>query len=198
MTEPMLPSLDVLGSDEELAEAARAQRDAAPAHPPGDAEGRDASRAVTVRMEPTGRVGDVVISNWWRDDLSPSDLSGALVEAYQDALGQTLSRTVVTVPEGPPAGAVPLVEPIESGLDDVAWFEEIRRSNDRAASYLERADELGRTGVAERVVTGGAGIVRLHVTGGTVTAAEIDVHAALQETPATVAADARAAFQAIR
>ena len=48
------------------------------------------------------------------------------------------------------------------------------------------------------MVVGSAGIVRLHVTGGTVTAAEIDVLAALQESPATVAADARAAFQAIR
>jgi hypothetical protein len=92
----------------------------------------------------------------------------------------------------------PEVEPIPPGLDDASWFEEIRRANDRTAATLERADELSRRGPEERVISGSAGIVRLHVTGGTVTAAEIDVHAALQESPATVAADARAAFQAIR
>ena len=52
-----------------------------PPSAPRVAEGRDDTRAVTVLMEPSGHVDDVLISNWWRADLSPATLSGALVYA---------------------------------------------------------------------------------------------------------------------
>jgi hypothetical protein len=198
MTEPMLVSLDVLGTDEELSAAARAAREAGPQDPHAEAEGRDRTRAVTVRMGPSGRVDDVRISNWWRDDLSPSELPEALVDAYRDAVGRTVSAMAGRLPEGAPAPGHAPVQPLDPELDDAEWFEAIRRSNDRTEENLERADRIGREGPPTRVVSGPAGIVRLHSSGGTVTAAEIDVHAALQESPSALAADALAAFQAVR
>lgn len=183
----MLDSLDYLGSDEELKAAADA------ADPPGEAEGRDATHSVTVRMDPSARVEDVVISPWWRSDLSAGELPGALIEAYGNALAQA-----VRVPERRSSPGRRRIRPIDSGLDGRDWFEEIRRANERTADNLEQAARLELRRPAERVVTGPAGIVRLVVTAGVVTAAEIDVHAAMQESPATVAADAREAFGAVR
>jgi hypothetical protein len=198
MIEPTLASLDELGSDEELAAAAREERATAPPDPWAEPEGRDETRSVTVRLTPSGRVTDVAISNWWREELSPSQLGDAVIDAYRGAVTQAVSTMAARLPEDAPRPAYPPVRPIEPGLDYDDWFTEIQRSSERTAENLERIERLRREGSGERVFTGPAGIVRLHALGGTVTAAEIDVHAALQESPSTVAADALAAFRAVR
>ncbi|MEV6491107.1 hypothetical protein AB0M20_21220 [Actinoplanes sp. NPDC051633] len=197
MFEPTLASLDELGSDEELAAAAREERTAWP-DPSAEPEGRDETRSVTVRLSPGGRVTDVAISQWWRDELSPSALGDAVVDAYRGAVAQAVSTMAARLPQDAPLPSVSPVRPIEPGLDYDDWFTEIRRSGERAQENLERVHRLRREGAPSSVVSGPAGIVRLHAQGGTVTAAEIDVHAAMQESPSTVAADALAAFQAIR
>jgi len=196
MTEPTLVSLDVLGAGDDPA-AARAAAQAAPPDPWAEVEGRDASRSVTVRLTPSGRVADVAISDWWREELSPGRLGDAVVDAYRGAVTRSAAAMAARPPADPPRPAYPLVRPIEPGLDHDDWLAEIRRANQRAADELDRARRLLREQAGERVVPGPAGIVRLHTRGGVVTTAEIDVHAALQESPAVVAADALAAFQAI-
>jgi hypothetical protein len=193
-----LVSLDVLGSDDELRAAARTRPDAA--NRDAEAEGRDASRAVTVRIDRAGHVSDVLISNWWRDNLMPSELQAALLEAYQAASRQAASlinpRDTARVSSAT-AFDLPPNEPVDQ--DDASWLEDLRHRLGRVQDTLERSDRLlhGSAAPIERVVSGPAGLVQLILHGRIVAQIRIDVHAAMQESPNRLAADALAAFQAI-
>ncbi len=198
MTGSELASLDVLGPDEQLRAAARAEGGASN----GDAqvEGRDASRAVTVRIDATGRVSDVLISNWWRDDLTPSGLQDALLAAYQAAAAHAATIVNHTIAAGAPSATVfdlPTDEPVDE--DDVRWLEGLRRRLGQVQETLDRSDRLLHTTHTgpEREVSGPAGLVRLVLHGRTVAQVCIDVQAAVRESPNRLAADALAAFQAI-
>jgi DNA-binding protein YbaB len=194
MSRRELVSLDVLGSDEELrAAAAREQRSPGGA----EAEGRDPSRAVTIRVDGRGRVADVLISNWWRDDLTPSGLQEAVLSAYRDGLAQATAQLAPqpaeeATPTGGPA------EPDDHEGDDHGWFLGIRRRLDRTEEALAQSGErLAQAQGPARVISGPAGLVRLVLTGGIVSEVQIDARAALEESPNRLAADALAAFQTI-
>jgi hypothetical protein len=192
-----LASLDVLGSDEELRAAARAERPAPGPDADVDAEGRDASRTVAVRVDRRGHVSDVLISAWWRDDLTPAELPEAVLTAYRAAL----ARATAHLAPDDPAGASPAdaeAAPEDYDGDDHGWFLDVRRRLDRTEEALVRSGErLTRPSDAERVVSGPDGLVRLVLTGTVVSEVQIDVRAALRESSNRLAADALAAFQAI-
>jgi hypothetical protein len=190
-----LVSLDVLGSDEELRAAARDE----PATDDTEAEGRDASRAVVVRVDRRGQVSDVLISTWWRDDLAPSALSEALLTAYRAALDQATARIAPDGSDAESSGDVPAVPDDDyDGDDDYDWFLNLRRRLDRTEDALVRSGErLTGTGETERVISGPDGLVRLVVTGRVVSEVLIDARSAMQESPNRLAADALAAFRTI-
>lgn len=109
-----LVSLDVLGSDHELQVVARDASSRVGVD--GEVEGRDATRAVVVRIDRRGRVSDVLISAWWRDDLTPSGLQEAVLSAYRAALVQAAAAI-------DPAAArdevsTPLLQVAEGSVDD--------------------------------------------------------------------------------
>ena len=195
MSRRELVSLDVLGSDEELLAAARDD----PATDDTEAEGRDASRAVVVRVDRRGQVSDVLISTWWRDDLTPSALPGALLAAYRAALDQATARLALHRPGSGSSGDVPAVpDDDDYDGDDHGWFLNVRRRLDRTEDALMSSGEhLTRTEETERVISGPDGLVRLVVTGRVVAEVLIDARSALQESPNRIAADALAALQTI-
>lgn len=196
MSRQELVSLDVLGSDEELRAAARAEAPAADLDT--EAEGRDYSRAVTVRVDHRGQVTDLLISTWWRDDLTPSGLQEALLTAYRAALAQATSRIA-------PAGSgrassldVPEAPDDDYDGDDYGWLLSVRRRLDRTQEALAHSGErLTLPQDSERVISGPAGLVRLVVTGRVVSEVLIDAGTAMQESPNRLAADALAALQTI-
>jgi hypothetical protein len=197
VTRSELVSLEVLGSDDEL-RARPVEHDAARSD--ADAEGRDDSRAVTVRIDRAGRVSDVLISNWWRDDLTPSGLQAALLEAYRSAYRQAASLVGPDPAAGPSPATMPAVPPDEpEDEDDARWLADLRRRLGRVQDTLQRSDRLlhDPTTQAERVVSGPVGLVRLVLQGRTVSEVRIDTHAALRESPSRLAADALAAFQTL-
>ena len=194
MSRRELVSLDVLGSDDELRAAAASEQRA----PEGaEAEGRDASRAVTVRVDARGRVTDVLISNWWRDDLTPSGLQEAVLTAYRDGVGKATARlTPPLVEEVTPSDGT--AEPDDFEGDDYDWYLSIQRRLDQTAEALAQSGErLTEMPADERVITAPAGLVRLVLSGGVVAEVQIDARAALEEPPNRLAADALAAFQTI-
>jgi hypothetical protein len=196
MSRQELVSPEVLGSDEELRAAAR-QAPAQPA-PEDEAEGRDPARAVVVRVDRRGQVTDVLISAWWRDDLTPAGLQAAVLSAYQAALARATAGI-----HAPAAGGAPVGEPAGSPDDDYegddySWLVSVRRRLDRAEEALAHSGELLHEGTApQRMISGPAGLVRLVLTGQTVAEVLIDARTALQESPNRLAADALAAFQSI-
>ncbi|GGQ83137.1 hypothetical protein [Couchioplanes azureus] len=191
-----LVSLDVLGSDEEL-RAAAARRTVLDADAEPEVEGRDPTRAVVVRMDRRGRVTDVLISAWWRDELTPSGLQDAALSAYRAALVDAAARIDPTSVSDQSSGRVPPpAEELHDG-DDAAWFESLRRRLDRIDDTLNSSHRLAEGQVTQRVVTGPAGLVRLVVSGFTISQVQIDTLAALQESPTRLAADALAAFHAV-
>jgi hypothetical protein len=202
MGRPELMSLDVLGTDEELRAAERDE--AGSGSTVGfdgrrEAEGRDGSRAVTVRMDRSGRVSEVLISNWWRDDLLPSGLGDALLAAYQAAVARAAAAVVSSIPDpAPPTGHNSPSEAPAVIEDDVAWLDDVRRRLDRVQDDLEQVSRLRRNRPAERVVSGPAGYVHLLLLGDSVSQVRVDVHVALRNSPNRLAVDALAAFQAIR
>ncbi|GGQ87287.1 YbaB/EbfC family nucleoid-associated protein [Couchioplanes azureus] len=197
MSSPELVSLDVLGSDEELrAAAADHTVPGAGAGAEPEVEGRDPTRAVVVRMDRRGRVTDVLISAWWRDELTPSGLQDAVLSAYRAALVDAAASIDPTsvVDQAPVRVRQPAEEPSEP--DDRAWFENLRRRLDRIEDTLDSSRRLAQGQITERVVAGPAGLVRLIVSGFTISQVQIDTPAALQESPNRLAADALAAFHA--
>jgi len=196
-----LVSLDVLGTDEELRAASRAE---AAGRSGGDfddeAEGRDESRAVTVRIDRAGRVSDVLISTWWRDDLSPSGLGAALLAAYRSALTRAAAAVGDRIPDAAGARAWPVgyAGPTEMIDDDAAWLEDVRHRLDRVQDNLDRVDRLRRDGPIERTVSGPAGYVQVTVRGEVVSQVQVDAHAAMRESANRLAADALDAFRAVR
>jgi DNA-binding protein YbaB len=196
MSRHELVSLDVLGSDEALRAAAQV-RQPTPAVD-AEAEGRDASRAVAVRVDRQGQVSDVLISTWWRDDLTPAGLQEALLSAYQAALTQATARIAPSASQGTPVVDVPVTPDDAYEGDDYGWLLSIRRRLDQAEEALAHsAERLTRTRDAERVVSGPAGLVRLTLSGRAVSEVLIDARTAMQESPNRLAADALAAFQSI-
>jgi hypothetical protein len=196
MSRRELVSLDVLGSDEELLAAARDEP--ATDDTEAEAEGRDASRAVVVRVDRRGQVSDVLISTWWRDDLTPSALPGALLAAYRAALDQATARIALHRPGAGSPGDVPAVPDDDYDGDDYGWFLNVRRRLDGTEDALMRSGEhLTRTEDTERVISGPDGLVRLVVTGRVVAEVLIDARSALQESPNRLAADALAALKTI-
>jgi DNA-binding protein YbaB len=191
-----LVSLDVLGSDEELRAAAR--QAALHIRAGSKAEGRDATRAVVVRIDERGQVSDVLISAWWRDELTPSGLQEAVLTAYQAALGQATATIDPAALNGPRSTPVLPSDDDTEPDDDRDWFDQVRRRLDRTDERLHHASRLlSDVRPAERVVSGPAGLVRLVLSGSTVSQVQIDTHAAMQESPNRLAADALAAFHAI-
>jgi hypothetical protein len=196
VSRPELVSLDVLGSDEDLQAAAR--DDGSVDGSDSEAEGRDASRAVAVRVDRRGRVSDVLISTWWRDELSPSGLQEALLGAYQAALGKATARIAPHTSDTPLSADVPATSDEDYDGDDHGWLLSVRRRLDQSEEALTRsAERLTRTPGAERVISGPDGLVRLVLTGPVVSGVLIDARTALQESPNRLAADALAAFQSI-
>lgn len=192
-----LVSLEVFGPDEEL--RAKSTTGVAGRQADADAEGRDATRAVTVRLDPRGRVSDVLISNWWRDELTPSDLQEAVLSAYRAALGRAAANIHPEAVGGRPFTSVPPPPDMPDELDDLTWFHDVQRRLDRTEEALEQSSrQLRDDDTNERVVSGPDGLVRLVTTGGTVSQVQIDTHAALRESSNRLAADALAAFQAVR
>ena len=137
-----------------------------------------------------GEVVDVRISEWWRDELTPSGLADAILDAYRAAVTEAITR-----PDPGPASDVRPMEELDWG-DDRAWREGVRRRLDRAAETLDEIHRL-RSGQAGRTVGGPDGIVRLELAGRTVSRVELDTYAALENTPGRIAADALAAFREI-
>jgi DNA-binding protein YbaB len=192
-----LVSLDVLGSDEQLRAATRNTPADRPADPHADMQGQDPAGAVTVRATVQGQVLDVLISTWWRDNLTPSQLPDAVLAAYRQAITRAAAHmTPPPTVARPQAQAAPLPDEPD---DDAAWFDDVRRRLDRTGETLDRSRRLLDARVAvERVVSGPAGLVRLVVvTGTTVARVEINPQAALRETANRLSADALAAFQAL-
>ncbi|MFI5491899.1 hypothetical protein [Actinoplanes sp. NPDC051859] len=196
MSSPELVSLEVLGSDEEL-RAAAADHTASGTAAAREVEGRDPTRSVVVRMDHRGRVTDVLISAWWRDELTPTGLQDAVLTAYRAALvdaaagidpASTVYRAAVRVPQ-------PAEEPDEP--DDRAWFENVRRRLDRTDDTLDSSRRLAQGQVTDQVVAGPAGLVRLIFSGFSILQVQIDTLAAVQESPNRLAADALAAFHAV-
>jgi hypothetical protein len=192
-----LVSLDVLGSDEEL-QAAAARDDRSLDSPGSEAEGRDASRAVAVRVDRRGQVYDVLISTWWRDELTPSGLQEALLSAYQAALGRATARIGPHTSDTPSSADVPATSDDDYDGDDYGWLLSVRRRLDRSEEVLARSGErLSQTQGVERVISGPDGLVRLVLTGHLVSGVLIDARTAMQESPNRLAADALAVFQSI-
>jgi len=193
-----LVSLDVLGSDEELRAAARDERRAEAADADADAEGRDASRAVTVRVDRRGQISAVLISAWWRDDLTPSGLQEALLTAYRAAIAQATARIAPHGPDRPAPAGAPATPGDDYAGDDYGWFSSIRRRLDQTDEALVHSGErLTQPHGADRVIAGPDGLVRLVLSGRVVSQVLIDAGAAMQESPHRLAADALAAFQTI-
>lgn len=197
MTYPEFVSLEVLGSDAELSALSRAARGRPSPAGSEQAEGRDDTRAVTVRMDRTGRVTDVSISATWRDVLSPSGLSDALLSAYRAALTRAASALGDDLPRPHRREDPPPVTDTALDSGDAEWLDDVRWRLDRAQYTLDRAEQQRRSGATPRIVAGPEELVRLHVSGDTVTRVEIDVRAASRGSAGGIAADAVAAFRAI-
>jgi DNA-binding protein YbaB len=191
-----LVSLDVLGSDEDLQAAARDDRPAGGSA--AEAEGRDAAGAVAVRVDGRGQVSDVLISNWWRDELTPSGLREALLSAYRAALGRAAAGITPRASGGASSLDAPTAPDDGYDGDDHGWLMSVRRRLDQTEEALARSGErLTRTPTGERVISGPDGLVRLILTGHMVSEVLIDAGTAVQESPNRLAADALAAFQSI-
>ncbi|GLY99335.1 hypothetical protein [Actinoplanes sp. NBRC 103695] len=189
-----LKPVEVLGSYEELRAKAR-NAPTAPL-PPGDPEGRDASRMVVVRFDRRGVPSAVEISAYWRDALTPDGLRQALLAAYRAAFDAAVATLQPIADEWSASPELPL--PLETVYaDDAAWFDAVRRELDETDERLARNAEMLQGGeVSGRLVAGPAGLVRLVVEGFTVTEVLIDARVALNESPNRIAADALAAFRA--
>jgi len=197
-----LVSLDVLGTDDQLRATARDEvvgGSDAGVDANGEAEGRDASHAVTVRIDRTGRVSNALIDAWWRDGLPPSRLGAALLAAYQSTLVRAATAAGKRLPDTDSAPPWPSGESSDVVIDDdVSWLEEVRRRLDRVQDSLERVDRLRQEAPVERTVSGPAGYVRLTVRGDAVSQVHVAVPTAVRESPNRLAGDALQAFRAVR
>jgi DNA-binding protein YbaB len=205
---PVLASLDLPFSDEELAEAAR-QTAALRRDPAGverlarEFEGRDASGAVRVRLDGHGRPVDVLVSGRWRDSLSVAALGGALLRAYSMARVEAQRNAALRLgaADDVPAGArqAAPAQPVGE-VDAEVWLAGVWRDLEESLAVLDsarraREDAAERSG-RERVVSGPDGLVRVTARGTTVVAVEVDERAASGISPARLAADAMGAFRA--
>ena len=199
-----LAPVDRLGDPETLRKQAdEAKADLGADLRPGAAQtGADPAGCVRVRMNPAGDVVDVTVDRQWSRRLGPDELGAAVLVAYQQA---TLKRAVAIAAASVPAAAEPVegratgrYDPGMPDIDDEHWLDWVWASLSESRRRLDDLDLRRAAAPPEVFVEGPAGLVRLRVTGRTITAVLIDAVSTAERSPGLVAADLSAAFADVR
>jgi hypothetical protein len=175
---PALASLDLIGDPAELRERVRreARVAAAAGPPPPVQEGADGTDSVRVALDSRGGPAAVELSRDWRDRLGPGDLPAALYDAYADAVRKVVTAAALarfgesSSPDVPAPGH-PVAAPALDEESDERWLARTWAALDEVEGELYRLERLDAgAGVADRTVTGPAGLLSARVRGGTVVA----------------------------
>lgn len=201
-----LARLDALGDPDEVRrQAEEALRGADPDPRPGaHQEGADATNSVWVTVDVAGNVIDVSISRRWSERLPGQRLGAAVLQAYSQAHEKRVAAAALAALRGPVDGSTAddSVEPYDPHMPDISdprWLGWVWQSLGEAGLRLDRlAAARPADGPGERTIAGPGGYVQVEAAGTAVTGVRVDAVGVAERQPDLVAADARAAFAAVR